>query len=321
MSTKGTTSFTWADLRMLLRLVALAVVAWLLPETAWRPLREKFMGWRRRAGTELQDTVEGLLQRRLRPVERRELMYRSVARDYEDTLRVLRCYRPGGWTPEIVLEGESHVQRALEHGKGVVLWVSHCSGSRLATKVALARAGLAVHHLSRPSHGFSATPFGIRYLNQYWQRIENRYLAERIVISDNTIRVMKRLKTLLNNNQIVSITDHAKARQHTEVAFLNGSRSVATGPANLAHSSGATLLSVLCRERGPGQFTVIVAPPLPIALEPTRRVLTQHYCELLADFVASYPHLWLGWWWDTDLRVPGLPPRPALARKQKGVAG
>ncbi len=294
---------------MLLRLTILGIVSWTLPQQAWRPLRHLLMRLQgqRAPYPALQAAVEQILGRSLTLVEARELEYRFAAGDYDDALRILRCYRPGGWRPDIVLDGEFWLQRELAAGHGVVLWVGYCSGSRLVTKMALDRAGYSIHHLSRPSHGFSATPFGIRYLNRYWQRIENRYLAERIVMgNDNNISVMKRLKALLKDNQIVSITDHAKAKQHSDIPFLGGFRSLATGPANLALSSGATLLSVFCREHKPGCFTVTIAPPLAADAERTRQRLMQHYSETLAAFVEQYPHQWQGWWWDPGIR-PAAP--------------
>ena len=312
---------TWSDLRMLLRLAILGLVAWLVPENAWRSLREPFVRSRGASTAQLRGRVEQLLGRPVTEPELKELSYRAVAGDYEDTLRVLRSYRPGGWQPEISLQGAEHLQQALQQGRGALLWVANCCGNRLVTKMALTRAGFAIHHLSRPTHGFSATPFGMRFLNPHWQTIENRFLAERIVMSDNSIRVMKRLKTLLKENRIVSITDHSKARQHEEVPFLQGTRSVATGPANLAVSAGAPLLPVFCRETGTGQFAVTIAQPLDHSAELNRGALMAHYSEALGSFVTTYPQMWLGWWWDTDLRPDGISAGASIPSKQGAVAG
>ena len=91
-------------------------------------------------------------------------------------------WRPGGWSPQITVTGTEHLHVALAAGRGAVLWVAPFVFAPLVAKRGLHQAGFSVHHLSRPSHGFSSTRLGMAVLNPIRTRIEDRYLAERITI-------------------------------------------------------------------------------------------------------------------------------------------
>ena len=132
------------------------------------------------------------------------------------------------------LSGSSRIEAALAAGTGVILWVTPIAGSTLGTKVALYRAGYAVHQLSRPQHGFSTTPFGIRHFNPLWQGSEDRYLRDRILIdAQNPAPAMRRLLRVLKSNGIVSITVTAQASKTAELPFLGGRIVMPLGPARL----------------------------------------------------------------------------------------
>ena len=283
-----------ADLRMLLRLGGLGPIAWLVPPQYWRPLRQRIMSNRAPSGG-LLSLMEHVIQRPLTEEQRLALAYQAAAETYEDALRVLRSYRPGRWAPEVELTGEQHLRGALELGKGVILWVADCVGTKIATKLALHNAGYPLFHLSRPTHGFSATPFGIKFLNPHWQRIENRFVAERLVLTpDNNIRIMKRMRQLVGENRIVTVTDVVKAKQRVEAAFLGGYRLFASGPMNLASRCKAAVLPLFCRETAANHFVVTIGENL--APQGCKSMeIVQNYSRALGEFVSEYPHLWLGW--------------------------
>jgi lauroyl/myristoyl acyltransferase len=215
-------------------------------------------------------------------------------------LQLLKDYRPGGWKPVIQLVGREYIEAALQNGYGVILWVGYFVGSELVSKIALHQAGLAVHHLSRASHGFSSTRFGLRYLNRIQTAIEERYLAERIVISaDNPTQAMLSLAYQLRHNQIVSITAHRNSKTPTKVKFLDGYMYLAPGAPLLAHQTKAALLPMLPLRDENGNLTVIVEAPLQVSSDiPDRKVMehtAQQYATLLEPYVLKFPGQWLGW--------------------------
>jgi lauroyl/myristoyl acyltransferase len=294
------------DLRLVIRFVSLSIFSWLVPEAAWRPFRRRIELLRARllpssriiqVRRARHSIMQNLMGRELTAREIDLVDYEVGAGNFTDTLQIFRSYRPGGWNPRMTLTGEEHVLAGLERGHGILLWVGMFRGNRLVPKMALSAAGYSLHHLSRQTHGFAASPFSVRYLNPYWIRIENQFLAERIVLTeDNMIRVMKTLKKRLEDNKLVSITDAKSARQHITVPFLGGYRSFASGPANLALRTGADLLPVFCLELGARDFEVVIEPPLTrLPGELTIEGIVGRYSESLGAVVSAHPELWLGW--------------------------
>ena len=121
--------------------------------------------------------VELLLQDRGTGMRPCEIVRGQDAHRYLERLQLLRLYRPGGWNPQIRLEGDQHVEKALEAGNGAILWICPSSFHRQVSKMAFSEAGYRVNHLSRYFHGFNtASWFGRRCLNLIRTRQEERYL-------------------------------------------------------------------------------------------------------------------------------------------------
>lgn len=294
---------------MLMRLGLLGAFAWLVPERFWRPWRrfilrvELGLGLRRahpaRAGQYLAN-IEEVMGRSLTPQEAKAVEYGIAAAGFDDTMRILRSYHPLGWHPKLTLHGAEHLDRALDEGHGVILWVAVFSGSRLAVKMALHQAGYEVHHLSRPGHGFSFTDFAIHYLNPIWVRVEDRFLAERIRVTDETtVQAVKTIRKRLAANKIVSITDTNTAKQCLDVPFLNGHRRYATGAAHFSVSAGAALLPVFAIETDYRSFDVIIGerlhPKSSGSATPSIESLMAEYSASLGEMASRYPSLWKMW--------------------------
>ena len=160
----------------------------------------------------------------------------------------------------------------------------------------------AVHQLSRPQHGFSTTPFGIRHFNPLWQGSEDRYLRDRILIdAQNPAPAMRRLLRVLKSNGIVSITVTAQASKTAELPFLGGRIVMPLGPARLSLLSGAPLLPVFTVERAAGAFDVKIGPRLEAGdhRDPAAaaEALLSEYLVALAPHIEARPASWQGWWY------------------------
>ena len=292
------------DATVLLSIPLLTAIAWSVPEGNWLQLCRR-LG--RFAMPALADEPDSLLQQMRQTLgenaialSAETILSELAAEQILSRLQLLKDYRPGGWKPVIQLVGREYIEAALQNGYGVILWVGYFVGSELVSKIALHQAGLAVHHLSRASHGFSSTRFGLRYLNRIQTAIEERYLAERIVISaDNPTQAMLSLAYQLRHNQIVSITAHRNSKTPTKVKFLDGYMYLAPGAPLLAHQTKAALLPMLPLRDENGNLTVIVEAPLQVSSDiPDRKVMehtAQQYATLLEPYVLKFPGQWLGW--------------------------
>ena len=214
-------------------------------------------------------------------------------------MQILALHRPGQrWRPEIRWHGFANVDAALALGSGAILWVSDFVYSSLITKMAFDQAGVAVSHLSRPNHGFSISPFGIRFLNPLWASIEDRFIAERVLIVDCDAReALKTLRTRLASNHVVSVTVSDTARRRLKVSFFRGAICIATGPPHLSRASRAPLLPVFTLRAEDGVYDVIVSPALDVdhVGEADYATSIRAYVTMLEARVLTNPDQWNGW--------------------------
>jgi lauroyl/myristoyl acyltransferase len=202
-----------------------------------------------------------------------------------------------------VCSGFQFLQQALADGLGAVLWIADFAGGGDATKIALARAGFRVTHLSRVEHGFSQSSFGIRLLNPIRLRFERAWLDDRIVFDrGNPAASMRQLTRRLRTNRIVSITASAhEGRTVVRANFLHGRITLATGALRLAAMIGAPLIPVFTIPRfgEPGTFDVILESPLTFPAGTSEddcvRCAAAEYVERLESHVKRQPESWVGW--------------------------
>src|SRR6185436_8614406 len=102
-------------------------------------------------------------------------------------------------------------------------WVHMCTASNVSVKQALWEAGYPLAHLSRPSHPFSTRPFSLRFIDPFLRRPELAFLAERVIIEDgHTVAPLRRLRRLLGENRVVSISATPSSSTTTEFPLLGG---------------------------------------------------------------------------------------------------
>jgi lauroyl/myristoyl acyltransferase len=266
----------------------LALLAWATPESAWPTLADRLAGLRiglrgARAADEIA-RFEAVVGARSPGLSARECWRRQLANKYRAWLLLFRCYWPRGWRPRIRLEGGEELAAALAAGKGAILWVAPFAFSDLITKLALYEAGHLVSHLSRDSHGFSTTRLARRLLNPIQTRIEGRYVAERLVMTeDNTVGPLRDLVARLEANRPVSITLAATGQRSAVVRCLGGQMRIATGAPGLAWQTGAPLLPTFTLGEADGSFVTRIEPALRLPSELARLAAID---AMLADYVA-----------------------------------
>ncbi len=290
------------DIFLIIKIALLATISWTIPERRWPPIAQalahvitrlkagRTRTQRRRRQLMFDDRLESSA------LDRMGTMYH--AHRYVARMQGFREYRPGGWRSEIQVVGAENIEAALAQGHGVLLWIAEFAYNNLVTKKGLHEVGYRISHLSRPAHGMSRTRFGIRVLNPVWTRIEDRYLAERVVIrDDDTGSALTILHQRLKENRIVSITVGAQAKRTVRVDFLSTELRLATGPLHLARTANAVLLPVFTIKRETGALAVNVESPLIGGVsgddreEPYESVI-QRYARRLERYVLQYPDQW-----------------------------
>jgi lauroyl/myristoyl acyltransferase len=284
------------------KLLALLPVSWLVPFGQLGPLARairKAKG-RRNDRQGASDIVIAHLLDGVTPSEAAELFQRWQDRSLEMALQILALQRPGRfWRPRIEVSGFENLAAALRRGSGAILWISDFVYRPLIVPLAVRQAGFrSPVHLSRPEHGFSVSPFGVRFLNPLWVAVENMFLSERVVIEkDDASAALKTLRERLAANQIVSITVAETGRRTLDAKFLHGTLRVASGPVHLARTTGAPLLPIFAVRNAAGAYNVSIGPALPVddRADPPYSTAIRAYAAQLEPFVRKYPDQWNGW--------------------------
>lgn len=246
------------------------------------------------------DLIRQTLGAHLPELSGQDILRGMAAEGIVTFLQVLKSYPRRHWTPAIRLLHGERIRAAQESGRGVILWVAHAFHGHLAAKVAFHQAGLEVTHLSHPTHGFSSSRFGVRYLNRLQTGVEDPYLAERVLLPlEGQNKALHILARRLRANGIVSITGQRGTARTVEVPFLAGTAQLAPGAPALGHMTGATVLPVFAFRNDDGVVDVTVEPAIEILADAPRdaavAMAVHNYAHLLERYVLLYPKQWLGW--------------------------
>jgi len=296
--------FTWDDARFMLEWPILKFAAAAMPENRWADVAMWVEQMKVRLGQRSPATLAPVIQRALglaRIQEAEAVAWRAGAGRTEHHIQVVKVRSRAGWSPEMRLEGEKHLEAALARGRGAILWVAHFCFNTQVTKMALKAGGYHVSHLSRPEHGFSKSQFGIRYLNPLRCNAELRYLDKRIIIDRaRPGSSLREAKIVLEDNGVVSITAGAwEGHRVARGPLLGGRFSLATGAPELAQRTGAALLPVITtRIAGSRTFRVNIGQPLVTDFEDKLdaiRSATAGFLAVLEMAVLESPDQWRGW--------------------------
>jgi lauroyl/myristoyl acyltransferase len=293
---------TKGDIHETAKLTGMALVSWLLPVDQLLPAARKIRRIRE-AGANRSSQIEWIVARVLSECVSRQRAHEIDAdwraRVLEARMQILALHRPRrSWQPKIKIHGLKHLEAALGRKSGALLWVSDFVYGSLITKMAFHQAGYAVSHLTRPQHGFSGSPYGVRVLNPAWTKIEDRFIAERVTIHDeDTDGALELLRRRLAANRIVSITVGSWARRTLDLPFFEGTIRLATGPAHLAQVCHAPLLPVFTLRSDSEGYHVSVGAAI------DEKTMSQgdygqailSYVKTLEKYVLRYPDQWNGW--------------------------
>jgi lauroyl/myristoyl acyltransferase len=290
------------DIRETAKLAGTALVSWLSPvdelSSAARKIR-RMRGEKASGSHRIDFIVARVLSEHISRQRAYEIDADWRMRVLEARMQILALHRPGrAWQPKIEIHGIGHLDAALGEKSGALLWVSDFVYSSLITKMAFYQARYAVSHLTRPQHGFSCSPYGVRFLNPIWTKVEDRFIAERITINaENTDTALELVRSRLAANRVVSITVGNWARRTLDFPFFKGTIRLATGPAHLSYACRAPLLPVFTFRAGDGEYHVSIGSAIDRqTIKPgDYDRMIRSYVKTLEEYVLSYPDQWNGW--------------------------
>jgi len=214
----------------------------------------------------------------------KNIAFRLAAHRTEHFIQVLKSIG-GGWIPEIQIEGRAHLDAAVAHGKGTILWCMPFCFS-MAKIIGLKAAGYSLTRTSHRAHGFCHGPFAIRFLNPQLISAEDRYLRKRVTINSHKPgAALLRVRRELINNGVVLINIGAwSGRTVVRAPVLGGRLPLAVGAPGLAHRTGAALLPVFTtRMPDRSAFLIRIGAPLPTRAEASATAISDSVTALVTQ--------------------------------------
>ena len=301
---KATPGWTLGDVSTMVSLALLWAPAWLLPEQLWSPLCRARVGLGALTGERTIKSTGKNVGAALGEQDGARclaIMREQKAAVHEMRLQDLRGWRPGGWQPQIRMEGEDHLQSALKGGKGAILWLAPFVFNSGPTKIALHRKGYRVSHLSSPKHGVSETRFGIKYLNRIRCIPEDRALADRIVFDRHApTTAMRRMVRALKAGEVVSIVAAStEGYDMIQAPVFGGRLPVAVGAPRLAGLTGAPLLPAFTVRHPKLGWRIAIEAPITLAAGASSEerciAAAAEFLRRSEPWVRQFPGQWRAW--------------------------
>jgi lauroyl/myristoyl acyltransferase len=280
----------------------LTAAAWTLPERRWPAFAKRLahirIGMRSPLTDEELSTIRVIVGDKPSAWISDEFWPASLAHKYLSWMQILACHPPRRWTPKPRLIGKAHIDEALAKGRGAVLLNAGFAYRDLMAKAAMAAARHAGYQLSMDTHGFSRTRFGKRWLNPIYTSIEQRFLSERMVFSENnTSEIVAKIRDRLRQNKPVIAAVTPLGRRVERRPFLHGSIHIATGGISIACENETPVLPIFTLQEANGDIGTIVGAPLeqPATSDRAKRIgaMLEDYVPRLERYVRRYPSQFL----------------------------
>lgn len=190
------------------------------------------------------------------------------------------------------VEGFEHFDRALEAGKGAVLFAGHFGNWELFGACSAAH-GYPIHFL-----------VGEQSNHRVDDLMNDLRRAQGIGIISRHVALKKVLRALKDNQLVALLADQNVRKGGVFVDFLGKTASTAKGPAMFAIKQGCPIIAGFIRREGNGHVATL-EPPLyadpSLEGEEAVRDLTQRFTDVLADYIRRYPteYFWAHRRWKT----------------------
>lgn len=293
----------WFELRDVIYATALpmlAIVAWVTPQRSWTKLSRGLVNILLLGPDAMGKTLLRRIEAALRSVDLgvspRWICQSYVANKLILQFEYFRSLLPGGWSCSICLKGREKLEDALARGTGAILWVTPSSSSDLVVKRCFSEHGYLISHLSDLTHGYSASRFGVKFINGANRLVEDRYLGNRIILNRGSpSAAVREMQRRISQGEIVSITAVENKRgKSTEVPLFDCRLPLGIGAVVIARKTGVPLLPVFTTREADGSYKVEISNPLISQPEATQDIL-QRFANLVEAHARAVPEQWFGW--------------------------
>jgi lauroyl/myristoyl acyltransferase len=265
-----------------------------------------FLGHKRRLSERnLSKTFEGSL----RESQIRRIIIKSYYELWYDTFSLSPSASEKAAIKQMDLRGLRHLQKALEDGKGVILWESSYFGRRALAKQILHEHGYAIHQVHAANHllgGFmpgrsSATWIRDHVFKPFLEKGEKQFVSEIIYLPESDSLTFTRvLLNQLKQNDIVCMPGGGMyARKFIPTKFLGQPISFSTGIISLTKISGAPLLPMFCIQENNDKIGLIIESPISMESNADREHSIENgvnqYVSLLESYIRKYPEQYRSW--------------------------
>lgn len=193
------------------------------------------------------------------------------------------------------IKGLSHIDRALEKGRGAILVTGHF-GSNQLIPVVLSLKGYPINQL-----GFRTTPLNGSRMDKKIYEIRLRYEQESFR-SIHTGKFLREIFLLLSENRVLVITGDGRQgakNNFVPLHFLGRRAFFPTGLVLLGSKTGAPLLPTLAVREGNWKNKIIIEEPIQLNYTADKKLDTLNSCAKFVQFyepyVRRYPYLWHFW--------------------------
>jgi lauroyl/myristoyl acyltransferase len=296
-------------------LLTVIACAWLAHWCPWAGLKEwlirgfalvdHYLYRRKRHGSEL--NLATAFAGQLTEDQRRRIAKAAVYAFWEEPLSVLPSAREEGMLSSMSVQGIEHLCRALDRGKGAILWESSL-GLRSLAKQALHQRGFSLSQVHAEHHigGFIGSYEPISWLRSrliepFFENSERHCAAEFIYLPQSgQLAFSRTLLSRLKQNAIVCISgDAPEGYGLIPMPFLGQIELFATGMVSLARMCGAAILPVFCVRAHSGRADLVIEPRIPIQQHGDRdsslRASMASYVRLLESYIRRYPEQYRRW--------------------------
>ena len=189
------------------------------------------------------------------------------------------------WKNRVVIEGREHVENALEHGSGVILFTGHIGCFEMGA-ACVAHEGVPITAIAR----YAKTPEMTEQITKIRSAAGYKVLAQ----DTRGFKAMQRLRA----NEIVAMLIDQDAHHHgVFVNFFGRPASTPPGPAVLALRTGAALVPGWVIRQTDGKYHMIVESEIQVdSSDPSEeniRRITQEMTTRLETIIRQYPDQWL----------------------------
>ena len=212
--------------------------------------------------------------------------FEKVGRSMTDL--IYYAHYPEGVTQRFHIEGRSHLDRALEKGRGAIMVTAHF-GNFCLMMLDLAQRGYKVNCIIRRAHDtdVAATIF----------ESMNRVRVRPIYSSPPRKSVQESLQALRNNEILFVLLDqHFGSGNGVFVDFFGRKAATATGPAVLARRTQAPILPVFTIRNGE-DYRMVIEPSLDLEPGDDQAAVTADVAKItriIEGYIRQYPTEW-GW--------------------------